>query len=108
MIGIAWLTVVAGVIVWNFAPGDNVFGLPTMAAANAGRHSPGSLGKARYLMLVEATRRYKKSGVVFSSAVADGMELAPVPFLNRELERQGVKWRVRSTDGLDAKIYEIS
>jgi hypothetical protein len=59
-------------------------------------------------MLVEATRLYRESGAQISQKVADGTAFAPVPFLNRELARQGAKWRVRSTDGLDAKMYEIS
>ena len=59
-------------------------------------------------MLVEATRVYKESGVKVSRKVADGTAFAPVPFLNRELARQGAKWRVRSTDGLAAEMYEIS
>ncbi len=56
-------------------------------------------------MLVEATRLCKESGVTVSPDVAAGIEFAPVPFLNRELERQGAKWQVRSTDGLAAEIH---
>ena len=106
--GIAWLAMIGGVLFWNFAPSNNIFGLPTSASANVGGHLRGSVGKGRYLMLVEATRLYKESGAEVSQSVADGTEFAPVPFLNGELERQGAKWRVRSTDGLDAQIYEIS
>ena len=62
----------------------------------------------RCLRLVEATRLDKDSGVQVSPNVANGIEFAPVPFLNRELKRQGAKWRVRSTDGLAAEMYEIS
>jgi len=68
----------------------------------------GSIGKGRHLMLVEATRLYAKTGANISPNIANGTEFAPVPFLNRELERHGAKWRVRSTDGLSAEIYEIS
>lgn len=106
--GIAWLAMIGAALFWNFAPGNNVFGLPTSASANVEGHAPGSIGKARNLMLVEATRRYKASGVKVSHNVADGTAFAPVPFLNRELARQGAKWRVRSTDGLAAEMYEIS
>lgn len=106
--GVVWLAMFGGVIFWNFAPSTNILGLPTSASSNVGGHSPGSIGNGRFLMLVEATRQYKKSGVKVSQNVANGTEFAPVPFLNRELERQGAKWRVRSTHGLDAEIYEIS
>jgi hypothetical protein len=106
--GIAWLPTIAGALFWNFAPSTNMFGLRTSALANAGGHSPGSIGKGRYLMLVEATRLYKESGAKVSQNVADGIEFARVPFLNPELERQGAKRRVRSTDGLSVKMHEIS
>jgi len=106
--GIAWLAMIGGLLLWNFAPSTNFLGLPTSASANAGGHKAGSIGKGRYLMLVEVTCLYKESGVEVSQNVANGTEFAPVSFLNRELERQGTKWRVPSTKALDAKIYEIS
>lgn len=105
---IAWFAMIGGVVFWNFAPGDNILGLPTSVSANVEGHSPGSIGKGRYLMLVEATRVYKESGVKVPRNVANGTEFAPVRFLNRELKRQGAKWRVRSTNGLAAEMYEIS
>lgn len=105
---IAWFAMIGGLLFWNLAPSDNIFGLPTSTSADTEGHSPGSIGKGRYLMLVEATRVYKESRERVSRKVADGTEFAPVPFLNRELERQGAKWRVRSTDELAAEMYEIS
>ena len=106
--GVVWLILVGGAFFWNFAPSPNFLGLPTSASANVGTHDAGSLGRRRHLMLVEATRVYGKSGAVVLPGVTNGTDFAPVPFLNRELQRQGAKWRVRSTDGLDAQIYEIS
>jgi len=106
--GVAWLMLIGGVLFWNFAPSPNFLGLPTNASADEGGHAAGSLGKRRHLILVEATRVYEQSGAGVSPGAANGTAFAPVPFLNRELERQGVKWRVRSTNGLDAEIYEIS
>lgn len=105
---IAWFAMIGAVLFWNFAPSDNILGLATSASANVEGHSPGSIGKGRYLMLIEATRVYRESGAKVSPNVANGTEFAPVPFLNRELKRQGAKWRVRSTDGRAAEIYEIS
>ncbi len=99
---------VIGALFWNFAPSPNFLGLPTKASADVEGHSPGSLGNGRQTILLEATRRYKQLGVNVSPGVADGSQLAPVPYLNRQLERRGAKWRVRSTDGSAAEIYEIS
>lgn len=106
--GAAWLLLIGSLLFWNFAPSANFLGLPTAAAANEGPHSAGSLGKRRHLMLVEATRVYSESGAEVLPGVANGTHFAPVSFLNQELERQDAKWRVRSTSGLDAEIYEIS
>lgn len=106
--GTAWFLLIGGVLFWNFAPSANFLGLPTAATANEGLHSAGSLGKHRHLMLVETTRVYSESGAEVLPGIANGTQFAPVPFLNRELERQDAKWRVRSTSGLDAEIYEIS
>ncbi len=106
--GVVWVTLVGGAFFWNFAPSPNFLGLPTSASANVGDHDAGSLGRRRHLMLVEATRIYGKSGADILPGVANGTDFAPVPFLNRELKRQGAKWRVRSTSGLEAETYEIS
>ncbi|RYE46745.1 MAG: hypothetical protein EOP21_06120 [Hyphomicrobiales bacterium] len=106
--GAAWFLLIGSILFWNFAPSDNFLGLPTVASGNGTAHATGSLGKRRHLMLVEATRVYGQSGVKVSPGIADGTDFAPVPFLNRELKRQDAKWRVRSTSGLDAEIYEIS
>jgi len=103
----AWLAMFAGVLFWNFAPSTNLLGVSTRASADIGGHMQGSIGEGRYLMLVEATRLYAKGGARVSPNIANEKAFAPVPFLNRELERQGAKWRVRSTDGLSAEIYEI-
>lgn len=106
--GAAWLLLIGSVLFWNFAPSGNFLGLTTAASGDGSTHATGSLGKRRHLMLVEATRVYGQSGVKVSRGIADGTDFAPVLFLNRELERQDAKWRVRSTSGLNAEIYEIS
>ncbi len=106
--GVVWFTLVGGAFFWNFAPSPNFLGLPTSASENMGSHDAGSLGRRRHLMLVEATRVYGQSGADILPGVTNGADFAPVPFLNRELKRQGAKWRVRSTNGLDAEIFEIS
>lgn len=42
------------------------------------------------------------------TGIATGEVLAPVHYLNGELERRGVKWRVRSIDGLTAETHDVS
>lgn len=106
--GVVWMLTMSGALFWHLAPSPNFLGVPTSAAANAQGHSPGSLGDGRHLMLLEATRRFEQSDAAVPQGVTDGTELAPVPFLNLHLEGRGAKWRVRSTKGLDAEIYEIS
>lgn len=106
--GMALLLTMGGALLWNFAPRPNFLDLPTSAPASVAVHVPGSLGRERHMILLEATRQFKERGVNVSQEIADGTELAPVTFLNGKLERQGAKWRVRSTNGQAADIYEIS
>ena len=108
VVGVVWVAVVAAALFWNLAPSDNFFGMTTNASATVGGHSPGSLGKSRHRALVEATQRYTRAATDVSPGIAAGTEFAPVPFLNKELERQGANWRVRSAKGVQAVIYEIS
>ena len=106
--GIAWMATIAAVLFWQFAPSGNMFGVETRATANTSGHQAGSIGKRRYLLLVEATRHYSKENSDAAPEIIAGSAFAPVDFLNSELKRRGEKWRVRSTDGLEAEIYEVS
>lgn len=106
--GVAWISLLGAVLFWHFGPSAEVFGVSTRAASLPGGHSVGSLGKERYLILVEATRLYKEGRGTVSSEIEDGTAFAPTDFLNSELQTLGAKWRVRSTNGLEARIYEIS
>lgn len=106
--GVVWMLSMSGALFWHLAPSANFLGLPTRASATAMGHSPGSLGSGRHLMLLEATRLFKESDAYVTPDVMSGAELAPVKFLNSHLKDQEAKWRVRSTKGLDADIYEIS
>lgn len=109
IVAVVWAVLVGGAFFWNFAPSSNFLGLPTSASADVEGHLPGSLGKGRYLMLLEATRLHRQRGENLSqSATDEGALLAPVPVLNRHLEGEDAKWRVRSSDGRIVKIYEIS
>ncbi|MCB2076429.1 MAG: hypothetical protein KDE55_01895 [Novosphingobium sp.] len=106
--GLVWILLIGGVLFWNFAPADNHLNAPTAAAAEANDGVPGSNGAARNAALARATRSYVEQNDDAAVALVEGRELAPLPFLNEELERQGAKWRVRSVDGLVAQTYDVS
>jgi hypothetical protein len=64
---------------------------------------------ARNEFLTELSRLYVlQEAAAVTPAMRSGAELAPVPFLNRELERSGAKWRVRTTSGMNAVTYDVS
>lgn len=65
-------------------------------------------GDRREEVLRHLTEIYVMRGQDVSERMRSGLELAPTAFLNAELERQGVKWRVRVTDGLAAESFDIS
>jgi hypothetical protein len=65
-------------------------------------------GDRREEVLGHLTKIYVLRGQGVSERMRAGLELAPTAFLNAELERQGVKWRVRVTDGLTAESFDIS
>jgi hypothetical protein len=68
-----------------------------------------TVGDARSEFLVELSRLYMlREEALVTPAMRSGAELAPVPFLNKELERSGAKWRVRTTDGLQAETFDVS
>lgn len=61
----------------------------------------------RAAILSKLTNLYILSHDGISPRMAAGMELPSADFLNAELERQGVKWRVRSVNGPNAETYDI-
>ena len=61
----------------------------------------------RAATLKQLTKLYIQSHDGISPRMLAGMELPPVDFLNEELDRQRSNWRVRSTDGNRAEIYEV-
>lgn len=107
-IGTFWLTMVAAVMFWQFWPHKTLLGFNTRASTFVDGHRRGSIGDERQRMLHDATRLYREQSPDAAASIAEGEGFAPVPFLNRELKRQGAKWRVRSINGLDAEIYEVS
>ena len=75
-------------------PGFHVAGKPT-------------IGDERFALLQKLTRSYVASHADVPAKMKDGNALAPVAFLNHELELNGEKWRVRDVRGLVADTYNV-
>ncbi|MCB2060132.1 MAG: hypothetical protein R3E09_08960 [Novosphingobium sp.] len=107
LIGFAFLPLLGIVFVWQFSPGG-------MTLASGSRHSQksphleASVGASRGVKLKLLTQQYLSLNQGVSSRVEAGTELAPIEFLNQQLKREGVKWRVREVNGLVADTYDIS
>lgn len=108
LIGLVWMGAVGTALFWQFGPSTTIMGFSTRATSQLAGHRKGSLGRERQLMLIEATRQYTQRKSGNSPVAAEDQALAPAPYLNRHLERAGAKWRVRSVEGMDALVYEIS
>ena len=59
-------------------------------------------------MLEDLTKLYVARNEGSSPLMKAGKEFAPAEFLNEELKRNDAKWRVRSSDGTDVVMYDIS
>ena len=67
-----------------------------------------TIGDRRRAILRKLTSEYIASNPNVDLAISSGKRLAPAPYLNRRLEKNGAAWRVRSIDGLDAETYLVS
>lgn len=65
-------------------------------------------GDRREEVLKQLTEVYVSRGKDVSVRMRGGLELAPTPFLNSELERQGAKWRVEPAEGSKVEFFDIS
>lgn len=74
------------------------------AGVNQGR----TVGERRIAILRKLTSEYIASKPDIDLAISSGKRLAPAPYLNRRLEKNGAAWRVRSVDGLEAETYSVS
>lgn len=70
--------------------------------------SHGNEGQRREDMLVKLTTAYIAQGKLVTTPMRNGTELAPIVFLNAQLELAGAKWRVASVDGITAETFAIS
>jgi len=106
IIALALLPLVAMVLVWQFGSDDPLIAFGGEAPVVA--YDAGSVGGTRDTKLKLLTERYMSLDEEISAGMKAGTELAPIEFLNQELEREGSKWRVRKVDGLVADTYDIS
>lgn len=81
----------------------------SQVSASAGSSPAATVGGTRDTYLAELTELYVGQGeAAVTDAMRSGRQLAPMHFLNRELERRGMKWRVRGTTGPLADTYDVS
>ena len=106
IIALALLPLVAMVTVWQFGSDDPLISVGGKAPVVG--YDAGSVGSTRDAKLKLLTEQYLSLNEEISAGMKAGTELAPVEFLNRELQREGSKWRVRKVDGLVADTYDIS
>jgi hypothetical protein len=67
-----------------------------------------SEGDGRFELLVKLTKVYVAHHTDAPAAMRQGAELAPETFLNKQLEAEGLKWRVRDIHGLVSETYEVT
>lgn len=65
-------------------------------------------GQRRLAILMKLTTQYISQGDAVTPAMREGKALAPVAFLNEELERRQTIFRVRSTEGTTAQTYLVT
>lgn len=61
----------------------------------------------RGALLAQITRAYMAEHDGITGRMMAGLELAPVEYLNTELARQGMRWRVLSVQGAQAQTYDL-
>jgi hypothetical protein len=105
IVALALLPLVAMVTIWQFGSDDPLIAFGAEAPAT---NDAASVGGSRDTQLRLLTERYMSQNEGISAGMKAGTELAPIEFLNGELEREGRKWRVRTVDGLVVDIYDIS
>ena len=108
LVAFAWLATVSLTLFWYLGPSVDIAGFSTRAAQETSDYRAGSIGRQRQRLLEAATRSYVTARPNAPERMVAGETFAPPAYLNRELERMGEKWRVRSVDGLAVDVYEIS
>ncbi|MCB2074483.1 MAG: hypothetical protein H6917_05525 [Novosphingobium sp.] len=106
IVALALLPLVAIVAMWQFGPGEPLISFGSEAPRAA--HGASSVGASRNAKLKLLTEQYVALDDGISAGMRSGAEFAPMEFLNRELQREGSKWRVRKVEGLVADTYDIS
>ncbi|NYH95298.1 hypothetical protein [Novosphingobium marinum] len=107
-LGLVYFAVIGAVLFWQFGPKTSVMGFDTRAVSRTAGYSAGALGGVRHNALLDATETYVETHDDVAPKILAGEAFAPVPFLNKQLEKDGEAFRVRSTDGMTALFYEVS
>jgi hypothetical protein len=81
------------------------FGVADPSAEAGGRRNEGD---RRLAVLAALTKEYVSKGDNVTAAMRNGRALAPIPFLNEQLERRRGIFRVLSTDGMTAKTFLVT
>lgn len=67
-----------------------------------------AVGDDRFATLNKITKTYVAQNADASADMREGKALAPLAFINEQLELEGLRWRVRHVNGLVADIYDVS
>ena len=90
LVGLALLPLLGFVSMWQFGQSDRA-GASLSQDAQPSPSSTNTVGGSRDAKLRLLTQRYLALNEEVSPRIKEGLELAPVEFLNRELEREGVR-----------------
>ncbi len=89
----------AALVAWEIAPTASLMGRGPAAE---------TVETGRIVLLQELTRLYVTQNAGASPGMRDRSALAPVEFLNNQLQQREEGWRVRNATGLDAETFDIS
>jgi hypothetical protein len=90
-------------LIWQGAPRHGTGSHGAQASA------PIDEGGRKHEVLRHLTEIYVARGEgEVTTRMRKGLELAPVAFLNDELARQGVKWRVKQDEAAAVEFFDIS
>lgn len=93
----SFLPLIGFAVVWQLEESPFHPSLSHSAWENGG--GGGTLGKRRHAMVDELTRDYLEGNPQAEVLTIDGRQIAPLHYLNGELEKREASWRVEIVDG---------
>ena len=96
LVGTSLLPLLGFAVIWQFNL-DIVH--PTLSPAEDKYGQGMTLEKRRNMKLDDLTRTYRSRNPDGRLHTVDGRKLAPLGFINGELDRKNASWRVRIVDG---------